>query len=346
MYNLVNLPKDELSIIIEKTSEAKNLSPAIIENDLWVSVILDYLFAKSPWKDSLAFKGGTSLSKAFNLIERFSEDIDLILDWRVIGYDAKEPLAERSNTKQDALNKEFDAKTEKFLKTIFIPKLKEDLTNLINRNLDINYEDEAIIISYGNDYLDRSILRAIRLEIGAKAAWTPTEIAEIRPYIAEVYPEQFGDASVSVRTTTPERTFWEKATILHHEANRPDNLPIPSRFSRHYYDVYRMAKLGILDRALEQSDLLKQVADFKAKFYPRKWARYDLARLGTLRLIPSEVHKEALRRDYAKMASMIYGERPDFDNLMAEIAKIEAKINGKYATSHQKAPQIPPLVLL
>lgn len=90
-----------------------------------------------------------------------------------------------------------------------------------------------------------------------------------------------------------------------------------------------MAKLGILDRALEQSDLLEQVADFKAKFYPRKWAQYDLARIGTLKLVPSEIHKEALKRDYAKMASMIYGERPDFDELMAEIAKIESKINSK-----------------
>lgn len=329
MYDLVNLPKDELSIIIGKVSEAKNLSPAIIEKDLFVCAILDYLFTKSPWKDSLAFKGGTSLSKAFNLIERFSEDIDLILDWRVIGYETKEPLENRSNTKQDALNKEFDVKTEEFLKSAFIPKLKEDLANLINRGINIGYEDDAIIVGYGNDYADESILHVIRLEIGAKAAWTPTEVSTIRPYIAEVYPAQFSNASVLVRTTTPERTFWEKATILHHEANRPDDLPVPPRISRHYYDVYRMAKLGVLDKALDQSDLLKQVADFKAKFYPRKWAEYDSARIGSLKLIPSNIHKEALKRDYSKMAGMIYGERPDFDNLMAELAEIEAKINGK-----------------
>ena len=313
MFDLVNLDKNSLNDVITNTAIRKNLSPAIIEKDLLVCAILNYLFTECPWKDNLAFKGGTSLSKAFNLIERFSEDIDLILDWRIVGYETKEPLAERSNTKQDALNKEFDVKTEEFLKSTFIPKLKEDLKSLINRSLDISYENETIIIGYGNDYADESILHVIRLEIGAKAAWTPTEAVTIRPYIAEVYPEQFGNASVSVRTTTPERTFWEKATILHHEANRPDDLPVPPRFSRHYYDVYRMAKLGILDRALEQSDLLEQVADFKAKFYPRKWAQYDLARIGTLKLVPSEIHKEALKRDYAKMASMIYGERPDFD---------------------------------
>lgn len=329
MFDLVNLDKNSLNDVITNTAIRKNLSPAIIEKDLLVCAILNYLFTECPWKDNLAFKGGTSLSKAFNLIERFSEDIDLILDWRIVGYETKEPLAERSNTKQDALNKEFDVKTEEFLKSTFIPKLKEDLKSLINRSLDISYENETIIIGYGNDYADESILHVIRLEIGAKAAWTPAEAVTIRPYIAEVYPEQFGNASVSVRTTTPERTFWEKATILHHEANRPDDLPVPPRFSRHYYDVYRMAKLGILDRALEQSDLLEQVADFKAKFYPRKWAQYDLARIGTLKLVPSEIHKEALKRDYAKMASMIYGERPDFDELMAEIAKIESKINSK-----------------
>lgn len=329
MFDLVNLDKNSLNDVITNTAIRKNLSPAIIEKDLLVCAILNYLFTECPWKDNLAFKGGTSLSKAFNLIERFSEDIDLILDWRIVGYETKEPLAERSNTKQDALNKEFDVKTEEFLKSTFIPKLKEDLKSLINRSLDISYENETIIIGYGNDYADESILHVIRLEIGAKAAWTPTEAVTIRPYIAEVYPEQFGNASVSVRTTTPERTFWEKATILHHEANRPDDLPVPPRFSRHYCDVYRMAKLGILDRALEQSDLLEQVADFKAKFYPRKWAQYDLARIGTLKLVPSEIHKEALKRDYAKMASMIYGERPDFDELMAEIAKIESKINSK-----------------
>ena len=329
MFDLVNLDKNSLNDVITNTAIRKGLSPAIIEKDLLVCAILNYFFAKSPWKNSLAFKGGTSLSKAFNLIERFSEDIDLILDWRVIGYEMKEPLAERSNTKQDKINKEFDVKTEEFLKSAFIPKLKEDLANLISRNLVISYENEAIIIGYGNDYADESILHVIRLEIGAKAAWTPTETAIILPYIAEVYPEQFSDASVFVRTTTPERTFWEKATILHHEANRPDDLPVPPRFSRHYYDVYRMAKLGTLDKALEQSDLLEQVADFKAKFYPRKWARYDLARLGTLKLVPSEIHREALKRDYAKMASMIYGEHPDFDDLMTEIAKIEVKINGK-----------------
>lgn len=327
MFDLVNLDKNSLNDVITNTAIRKNLSPAIIEKDLLVCAVLSYLFTECPWKDNLAFKGGTSLSKAFNLIERFSEDIDLILDWRVIGYGKTEPLEERSANQQDKLNKEILVKTSEFLQTAFIPKIKEVLRRLINQDLQIAYEDDAVIISYGNAYADASILHSIRLEIGALAAWTPTQIATIRPHIAEAYPNQFGDVSVNVRTTTPERTFWEKITILHREALRPESSLLPPRMSRHYYDVHRMAKLGILDRALENPGLLDRVAAFKAKFYPQKWARYDLAKLGTLRLTTPPYNLKLLQRDYAAMAGMIYGERPEFEELMAGIAKIEHKLN-------------------
>lgn len=328
MYDLVNLPKNELDALFQEVSSTKGLSKAIVEKDLWVCVILDYLFTQSPWKDGLAFKGGTSLSKAYNLIERFSEDIDLILDWRVLGYGKTVPLEDRSANQQDKLNKEILAKTLEFLQATFIPKIKEDLSRLINRDLQILYEDDAVIISYGNAYADASILHSIRLEIGALAAWTPTQIAMIRPYIAEAYPDKFSGASISVRTTTPERTFWEKITILHREAFRTENSPLPPRMSRHYYDVYRMAKLGILDQVLQDPGLLNQVAAFKAKFYPQKWAHYELAKLGTLRLTPPDYNLRPLERDYTAMAGMIYGEKPEFEALMTEIVKIEQEMNN------------------
>lgn len=327
MYDLANLPKNELDAILQEVSNAKGLSKAIIEKDLWVCAVLDYLFKKSPWRDYLAFKGGTSLSKAYNLIERFSEDIDLILDWRVIGYDKTEPLAERSANQQDKLNKEILAKTSEFLQTTFIPRIKKDLSELISQDLQIIYEDDAVIIGYGNAYADASILHAIRLEIGALAAWTPTQNVTIRPYIAETYPNQFDDAFAEVRTTTPERTFWEKITILHREAFRPESSPLPPRMSRHYYDVYRMAKLGVLDRALQDPDLLDQVVTFKAKFYPQKWAHYELAKLGTLCLAPPAYNLKSLQRDYAAMAGMIYGERPEFEGLIDEVTRIETLVN-------------------
>ncbi|HEP5207699.1 TPA: nucleotidyl transferase AbiEii/AbiGii toxin family protein, partial [Streptococcus pyogenes] len=119
--------KEDLRVLIVNTARKKNISEAVIEKDYWVTFILDYLFNENKWKEYFTFKGGTSLSKCFRLIERFSEDIDLILDWRVLGYEEKEPWIERSNTKQDKFNKKVNEKTEIFLKDEFLKVLEEDL---------------------------------------------------------------------------------------------------------------------------------------------------------------------------------------------------------------------------
>ena len=99
MYKVANFSADERHDIFQNTAARKGMNAAIIEKDFWVCLVLDYLFHKCKWKDGFAFKGGTSLSKAYRLIERFSEDIDLILDWRILGYGIREPWEERSNTK-------------------------------------------------------------------------------------------------------------------------------------------------------------------------------------------------------------------------------------------------------
>lgn len=112
------------------------------------------------------------------------------------------------------------------------------------------------------------------VEIGALAAWTPARPAEIVSYAAEYYPDIFGQKGTDILTVLPERTFWEKATILHHEANRPEHLEMPQRYSRHYYDLYRMAAAPVKRAAFSQPNLLKKVVDFKMKFYPSGWAKY------------------------------------------------------------------------
>lgn len=106
MRKIAYLPDDDRRELFRNTADKMGLNDAIVEKDFWVCFTLDYLFHRCPWKDSITFKGGTSLSKAFNLISRFSEDIDLILDRRVLGYGKLEPWEKRSNTKQDAFNKE------------------------------------------------------------------------------------------------------------------------------------------------------------------------------------------------------------------------------------------------
>ena len=147
----------------------------------------------------------------------------------------------------------------------------------------------------------------IRLEIGALAAWTPAELVDIVSYAAEQYPQLFKQKEVSVLTVAPERTFWEKATILHHEANRPEHLSMPQRYSRHYYDLYCMAKAPVKEKAFERLDLLQKVVDFKMKFYPRAWAHYPDAVPTTLKLLPPKYRLSALRDDYAAMRNCSMG---------------------------------------
>ena len=130
MRNVARLPDSDRGELFRNTADKMGLNDAIVEKDFWVCFTLDHLFHRCPWKDAITFKGGTSLSKAFNLISRFSEDIDLILDWRVLGYGKDEPWEKRSNTKQDAFNKEANARAEVFLAEQFRPTVQAEFSCL------------------------------------------------------------------------------------------------------------------------------------------------------------------------------------------------------------------------
>lgn len=167
-----------------------------------------------------------------------------------------------------------------------------------------------------------------RLEIGPLAAWMPYDCYKIKPYAAEAFPQLFKQADCAVQAIRAERTFWEKATILHHEANRPENSPQPLRYSRHYYDLARMAASPVKDAALADLALLADVVAFKQRFYRRHWARYDLAKPGTFRLVPSEQVLAAVEKDYVQMRNMIFGRYPAFGEIIETLRKLEAEING------------------
>ncbi|MBU0754655.1 MAG: nucleotidyl transferase AbiEii/AbiGii toxin family protein, partial [Planctomycetes bacterium] len=125
-----------------------------------------------------------------------------------------------------------------------------------------------------------------------------------------------------------ERTFWEKVTILHHEAHRPAANPQPPGYSRHYYDVCRMARARVKNDAFADLNLLRAVVAFKDKFYRRGWARYDLAVPGTMKLVPPQHIMQVVERDYEAMRFMIFGERPVFRDLVEQIRALEAEINA------------------
>lgn len=331
MYNLIKSSKEELNTAITNTAARKGMNTAIVEKDLWVCITLDYLFHHSKWKDQLAFKGGTCLSKVYHLIERFSEDVDLILDWRVLGYGSNELWEDRSKTKQLKLIEESKSRLFAFLKEEFLPEFKNGLSQMLGINCDVFINEDdlgTVIFAYQHSFKDNSILSVIRLEISPLASWIPLSKATIQSFISEEYPNIVSSSEVELLATTPERTFWEKATILHQEAFRPENSLVPKRYSRHYYDIYCMCKNDVKETALKDSKLLEDVASFKEKFYPRGWARYDLAKFGTLRLMPAEHSLNRLRKDYADMKSMIYGEYPSFDEILKVIKELEKEVNN------------------
>lgn len=333
MRNIARISPLERAELFKNTAYKMGLPEAIIEKDFWVCYTLDYLFHRSEWKNNLSFKGGTSLSKAYNLINRFSEDIDLILDWRVLGYSLNEPWEPRSNTKQDLFNKEANSKAENFLAKVFCPSIKNDLTTELGIEAKIYISDDnrqTVIFEYPRIYSNPSTLQIIRLEIGALAAWTPAQIVSISPYASTYYPQVFKNPITKILTVAPERTFWEKITILHQEAHRPEHLSIPSRYSRHYYDLFQMSHSKVKETAFSNLELLKQVVEFKQKFYPRKWAKYDKVLSGNLRIIPPDYRLKALKEDYTQMRDMLYNNIPDFEDIIAQLIDIEKEYNFLY----------------
>lgn len=318
--------KDDLRVLITNTARKKNISEAVIEKDYWVTYFLDYLFNENKWKEYFTFKGGTSLSKCFGIIQRFSEDIDLILDWRVLGYDKLEPWLIRSNTKQDKFNKEINEKTERFLKEDFLTELIKDFSQEDFEFEIDSLDPQTILFSYPKIFDSNYLSQTIRLEIGSLAAWTPATNISIIPIIGDAYANIFKEKT-NIRTVSVERTFWEKATILHHEANRPESSKMPHRYARHYYDMYKIANSKYKDKAIKDKELLRKVTEFKMKFYPRKWAKYEDAMDSKLRLVPDKFRFLELENDYKAMSEMIYGEYPSFEEIIKILKELETEIN-------------------
>ncbi len=329
MQRFAELPQKDRSDAIVVAAQQLGMEPAIVEKDFWVCWTLDYLFRESSFESSFAFKGGTSLSKGFGLIERFSEDIDLIFDWRLLGYGLDEPWEKRSNTKQDDFVAKINDDAARFLQGTLMPEMQDYIEEqqIGGGSIAIDQKDpQTLRFFYPQSFSDNSILQEIRLETGALAAWTPTTMARITPYIAEEFPDAFKRADAAVRTVSPERTFWEKATILHKEAFRT-NGRFPSRYSRHYYDLYKLAQSDVKRHALGNRGLLKSVVEFKMTFWRSNAARYDLCTPGTLRLMPPQDAIPLIEHDYASMRNMIFGDAPDFEEMMSGISRLQDEIN-------------------
>lgn len=329
MKQVANLPPRKRNDLFAVAATKMGIRPAAVEKDFWIVWVLRQLFSLPDWSKRLRFKGGTSLSKAYDLIERFSEDIDLILDWT--GLSEENPLATRSKTKQNRLNVSINEAAQKVIAKTFLPDIRQSVSSLCEAALD-DADPHVINITYPAEFAAGYLRPVVKLEIGPLAAMLPMQKCAIQSYAAEHTPMAFEEPSVDVPTICAERTFWEKLTILHAEAHRPGDKPFPPRYARHYYDVCRMANSRCADRALANTALLNEVVAFKRKFYPANWANYETATCDGLQLLPTPQHGPALKKDYAEMAEMVFGNRPDFDTVLRTIEGLQSRIHRSNLT--------------
>ena len=322
MKKVANFNEKERQELFSESAALKGMSPAAIEKDFWICWMLMKLFEDNQLKKLLRFKGGTSLSKCFNIIDRFSEDIDLVLDWSVLT--DEDPYADRSRTKQDRFNSHLNELAVEYIENELIPIFNDLIKPRCLAEIDI-LDKHTVNIKYPNIFPYDYLRPEIRLEIGPMSEMEPYEEYSIKSYAAESFPKIFKKDSATVLSIIPEKTFWEKVTILHAESYRNDP---KHRYSRHYYDVYKMIGTKIEDDSITNLSLLEQVVRFKKKFFYSASAKYDLAKPGTINLVPDDPVIDKLSRDYEQMREMIFGEYPDFNLIINTIKEFQEKLNS------------------
>lgn len=322
-------------LFFEQAVSESGISFEIIEKDYWVVWTLELLFSLPKIKENLTFKGGTSLSKVYRVIERFSEDIDVSIERSFLGYgDDKAPEKMPSKKKQNAMLNLISESCTKYVKGELIQELdqliKSKLPNTEEWKLIVDPDDEQTLLFYypAVTKTDGYIPQRVKIEIGARSEHWPVSVHPIQSYVKEILKEKVTEQKIEVRVLNAERTFWEKATILHQYAHLPAEKPLGIRLSRHYYDFYQLLNSSIKKSAIEQIDLLKKVAEHKKVYFASAWASYDTAKVGTLKLSPSARLVGELENDYKLMGPMFFGKVPDWKLILDAVATFEQEINS------------------
>lgn len=312
---------------------------AMVEKDFWVCWLLAVLFGDAELAPHLVFKGGTSLSKVFGVIDRFSEDIDLSISPAFIGADEAAFEALSSRTRRDQALVRMQEQCSTCVRNILAPRLEAAITAQIGQRPGsdpwMSYEDDPVARSpvlyfhypttapQGFDYLRR----AVKLELGSLTDQQPTGRHSVRPWVADAFPNAFSDWQCDVIALELARTFWEKATILHAEHHRPAESPTPDRYARHYADMTRLLQHPQSTSMLADHTLCSRVVTWKSRVFSRQWARYDLAVPGSFRLVPPAPRIRELTRDYQQMRAMFLAEPPPFEIVMGLLEEAEQTLN-------------------
>ena len=327
--------------VFESTASRLDTLPTYVEKDFWVCLVLDLLYNNLPkGHPNLLFKGGTSLSKGFGLIQRFSEDIDIVVNREDLGFiDGRDPItaSDLSNKKRSALFDELNTVCNNYI----LGDLQDALKVLTAAMMDgcrvtpdeDDAEKQTLLIEYPTLFPSSDmayVLPRLKIEGGERSARVPIKSCVVKPYIADDLDE-FAFCVENITTISPKRTYWEKLLILHgaHCGFR-DSQRLPAdrdRVSRHYYDVAMITAADTGVAALSNHALLDAVRNHNLIAFRQAWKKFGEAVPGTVRLVPqSELHA-VIETDYGAMQGMILGDAPGFGWVMEQLQIAEAKIN-------------------
>jgi predicted nucleotidyltransferase component of viral defense system len=324
-----DLTSEEQKTIIRIAEDKLGLPGNVIEKDLWVCWLLEQLF-DLPLK--MAFKGGTSLSKVFGLIKRFSEDVDVTIDYKNFVSEFVFDQTSRSQIKK--ISNDLKVQMKRLAETKIVPHLQERSNSVFPHcQIDITLSEDGEKLRYFYPTLLNKKLDYLRdhvlIEFGIRNSSEPCDQYVISPFIAEVIDASILLPQPAVTTLSPVRTFWEKVTLIHVECNRKRLTQSPARLSRHWYDLYMLANSWVIDEAFKQRRVLENVVLHKKTFFNTGCAHYDRCLNGNLRLIPDDSDKKNLANDYRQMkeAGMFPVKPPEFFEIMKSLHELELRCN-------------------
>ena len=328
MNNWLTLPKEEQIQLFTQIGVRTNLPPQAVEKDAWVTLILRMIF-NSELANHLIFKGGTSLSKAFNLIERFSEDIDLGIDRNYLGFEGHLSKGQIRKLRRACHTFVSNDLYELLLKQLTDYGIDDNLYEMVVENTQVSDQDpETIKVNYQSLFEDVPYLpKRVLIEVSARSLIEPNQEVVIKSMIDEHYPEtDFSEEDFTVNATNPQKTFLEKLILLHEEFQKPKEKIRHLRMSRHFYDIGQILNSDYGVKALKNTTLFESIIAHRRILTPMKTTDYNGLTLKNLNIIPPDELIENYKSDYKEMQdSMIHGESLDFDELLQNIIK-ELKI--------------------
>ncbi len=328
--NWLTLSKERRIEILNQATELTGLPSVAIEKDWWVTLALNASFSL-PYSKNIIFKGGTSLSKGWNLIERFSEDIDLAIDRKFFSFEG-----EISKTQIKKLRKE----SCEFISTTFLDDLTKILTEwkaiseckLIAQPVKDSDKDPQVIEIHYNSVIDTSeyLPQRVLIEVSSRSLMEPIEEREISSILSDNFPKQsFATVPFPISTVLPQRTFLEKVFLLHEEFSQETEKIRVDRLSRHLYDLEKLMDTEHGIEALKNIELYNNIVTHREKFNPLRGLDYNNHIPSKISITPPDKVIKDYERDYEAMTSfMIYGDPLKFDQLMKRILELQSRING------------------